>query len=156
MSTFLRRRLQPTTRSSTASPGAATQVSAPTWRSRAAAWSIRCHRALHHTKHQYPSTSQAVYEPAYGNNYQSTDASSLVSNFAYDGLGRLAKATGPTGAVSTKKYEWYLYTSNVTFPPQQRYALKISARRKREQGAVYFDRNGNRLKTESSGFGALW
>lgn len=92
-------------------------------------------------------TEQAVYEPTYGNQIQSTDITGLVTNLSYDGLGRLIKTKTPTGAVNTVKYEWYNYNTSY-------YGIKVTET-KEANGSIttYLSNSGLELKTESTGFG---
>ena len=46
------------------------------------------------------------YEPKYGNLTQKTDISLLVSNFYYDGVGRLIKTVLPDGTTNVVQYDW--------------------------------------------------
>lgn len=59
-----------------------------------------------------------IYEPKFGKQTQVTDISGLVTNYEYDGLGRIVKTTLPNNAINTVTYSWdnvssnYLYAGN--------------------------------------------
>lgn len=91
-----------------------------------------------------------VYEPVYGNKIQSKDISGLITNYTYDGLGRLINTTLPNGATNYVKYEWNPYS----VPNSGNYfgSKLTSIVEGGGTATTYSDRNGNVLRSEEDGF----
>lgn len=90
--------------------------------------------------------AEFVYEPGLGNKIQEKDASGLITNYKYDGLGRAIWVKLPNGAVNTVKYEWYPYSSL--------YGTKVTTQAENAPTTwKYYDRNGNMLLAQQQDFG---
>ncbi|MBX3164821.1 MAG: VCBS repeat-containing protein [Bacteroidetes bacterium] len=90
--------------------------------------------------------AEFVYEPGLGNKIQEKDASGLITNYKYDGLGRAIWVKLPNGAVNTVKYEWYPYNSL--------YGTKVTTQAENAPSTwKYYDRNGNMILAQQQDFG---
>jgi|694.fasta_scaffold00269_22 RHS repeat-associated protein len=98
--------------------------------------------------------TELTYEPKFGNIVKSKNLIGLISEFSYDGFGRMTKEVTSTGAINTNKYEWHFLASSILPFSGATYGLKTtSSQEGLGQKISYFDQYGLIKNTEETHFG---
>lgn len=94
--------------------------------------------------------TESTFEKLYGNKIQEKDIAGLTSTYEYDGLGRMAASTSPTGVRSTVTYAWEAPV-NYPYSPLGMYSVKNETEGS-GYSKVYYSGGGEALRTESQDY----
>lgn len=95
-------------------------------------------------------TEEYVYEPKFGNITQYKDITGLVTNYQYDGQGRLLQTQLPTGAINKIGYN---LIKPAYQPSTQNGVFSVTYQNEAEPKVIrYFDEAGRLMRTEQEAF----